>query len=94
MELVPSIETSSGVVAIKRFISRQGTPSVIWSDNGNNFVGAEKASDLQAKNGTQKFHSHLCTKALSRSIIHQVRHIKVEHGNEWFADVSSCFTRP
>ena len=42
IELVPSMDTISFVMAIKRFISRRGTPSKIWSDNGTNFVGAEK----------------------------------------------------
>ena len=42
IELVPSMNTSSSVMAIERFISRRGTPSIIWSDNGKNFLGAEK----------------------------------------------------
>ena len=42
LETVPSLETSSCVTGIERFIARRGTPSTIWSDNGTNFVGAEK----------------------------------------------------
>ena len=50
IELVPSMDTSSCVMAIERFISRRGTPSIIWSDNGTNFVGAEKELLLCIKN--------------------------------------------
>ena len=33
LEVVPSMDTSSCVMEIERFIARRGTPSVIWSDN-------------------------------------------------------------
>ena len=42
LEIVPSLDTSSCVMGIERFIARRGTPSTIWTDNGTNFVGAEK----------------------------------------------------
>ena len=29
-------------MGIERFVSRRGIPSVIWSDNGTNFVATEK----------------------------------------------------
>ena len=85
IELVPSMDTSSCVMAIERFISRRGTPSIIWSDNGTNFVGAEKELFLCIKN------CRWYRKALSGSIIRHVHHIKTEHGSEWCAVVSVCF---
>ena len=42
LEIVPSLDTISCVMGIERFIARRGTPSMIWLDNGKNFVGAEK----------------------------------------------------
>ena len=41
-EVVPSMDTSSCVMGIERFCARRGIPSVIWSDNGTNFVASEK----------------------------------------------------
>lgn len=35
-------ETGSFLNAFQRFICRRGTPDIIRSDNGTNFVGAEK----------------------------------------------------
>ena len=42
IEIVSSMDTSSCVMGIERLIARRGTPSVVWSDNGTTFVGAEK----------------------------------------------------
>ena len=42
IEVVPSLDTSSCVVGVERFIARRGTPTTIMSDNGTNFIGAQK----------------------------------------------------
>ena len=42
VEIVTSMDTSSCAMGIERFVSRRGTPAMIWSDNGTNFIGAEK----------------------------------------------------
>lgn len=40
MELVTDLSTERFLQALRRFISRRGKPSDIFSDNGTNFVGA------------------------------------------------------
>ena len=40
LELVSDLTTDTFIVALWRFISRRGKPSLIWSDHGTNFVGA------------------------------------------------------
>lgn len=40
LELVSSLSTTGFLEALRRFIARRGRPSVIYSDNGKNFVGA------------------------------------------------------
>ena len=42
VEIVPSLDTSSCVIGIERFVSRRGTADLISSDNGINFIEAEK----------------------------------------------------
>ena len=42
VEIVPSMDASSCVMGVERIVFRRGTPTIIWSDNGTNFVGAEK----------------------------------------------------
>ena len=36
VEIVISMDTSSCVMGVERFVSRRGTPAMIWSDNGTN----------------------------------------------------------
>ena len=36
------MDTSSCIMGIERFIARRSTPSVLWSDNGKNFIASEK----------------------------------------------------
>ena len=42
IEVVPKLDTDSCLNAIMRFIARRGKPNTIISDNGTNFVGAER----------------------------------------------------
>ncbi|UYV68131.1 hypothetical protein LAZ67_5003135 [Cordylochernes scorpioides] len=43
LELVTSLSTEAFIQALRRFIARRGRPTVIYSDNGTNFVGANNA---------------------------------------------------
>lgn len=40
IELVHTLSSDSAIMALKRFISRRGSPTVIYCDNGTNFRGA------------------------------------------------------
>ena len=41
LEVVTDLTTEAFLAALTRFIARRGLPSVIYSDNGTNFVGAK-----------------------------------------------------
>lgn len=42
LELVTELSTESFLGALRRFLSRRGLPENIYSDNGSNFIGANK----------------------------------------------------
>jgi hypothetical protein len=42
LEVVSALTTEAFLAAFRRFVSRRGRPSVVFSDNGSNFVGAAK----------------------------------------------------
>ena len=87
IELVPSIDKSSCVMAIERFISRRGTPSIIWSDNGTNFVGAEKELLLCIKN----WNAEAALSLVDKSIKWKYNPPSAPHqGGAWELMVRSC----
>ena len=53
VEVVQSMYSSSCVMVVERFVSRRGTPALIWSDNGQNFIERKKNSMNVLKNGTR-----------------------------------------
>ena len=44
MELVSDLISEAFIAALRRFVARHGLPSLIWSDHGTNFVGANRES--------------------------------------------------
>ena len=42
LELVSDLTTEAFIAALCRFVARRGCPSLIWSDHGTNFVGANR----------------------------------------------------
>lgn len=43
LELVTSLSTNEFLGTFRRFIARRGRPSIMYSDNGTNFIGADNA---------------------------------------------------
>ena len=64
LELVSDLTTDAFIAALRRFIARRGHPSLIWSDHGTNFVGANRElrqlADLIESQKTQKIISEFC----------------------------------
>ena len=42
LEVVSDLTSEAFIAALRRFISRRGLPTLIWSDHGTNFVGANR----------------------------------------------------
>ena len=42
LELASAMDTSSFIMALRRFIARRGRPQTIYSGNGTNLVGGER----------------------------------------------------
>ena len=42
IELVSDLTSEAFIAALRRFIARRGYPTLLWSDNGTNFTGADR----------------------------------------------------
>jgi len=63
IEISHSLTTDSFILALMRFINRRGSPEMILSDNGSNFIGAEKELADKWRALDQKIiNSRLCDK--------------------------------
>ena len=65
LEVVSDLTSEAIIAALRRFIARRGKPSVIWSDHGTNFTGANRELktlfDFLHKQQTQNTISEFCT---------------------------------
>ena len=66
VEIAHSLDTSSFINCLRRFICRRGIPELIRSDNGTNFVGGarEMTEALQDWN-QKKIGDYLCQRGIS-----------------------------
>ena len=65
LKLESDLTTEAFIAALRRFIARQGYPTIIWSDHGSNFLGAKgelKAlQDMLSNRITQGAISEICS---------------------------------
>lgn len=64
LELAASLSSASMILALRRMSSRRGTPTVLYSDNGTNFIGAER----ELKEAIQSLPEHMLPFTSSRGI--------------------------
>lgn len=69
LEAVSDLKSTGFIAALKRFVSRRGTPSHMYSDNGTNFCAANKFLQVQDRE-EQKRKNHELTNEVTNKGIH------------------------
>ena len=73
LELVSDLTTEAFIACLRRFVARRGHPSVLWSDHGLNFVGANRELkemyEFQKKQITQIAISEFCSQRIQWKFI-------------------------
>ena len=91
LELVTDLTSDAFVACLRRFIARRGRPTLIWSDNGTNFVGAAREikdlmSFLTRKSSQERISQFLTNERITWKFIPQ----RSPHfGGLWGAAVKS-----
>ena len=85
LELVSDLTSEAFIACLRRFISRRGYPSMLWSDHGSNFIGAKREIkellEFLNKQKTQKSISEFCSlNTLNGDSYPSTRHILVVFG--------------
>ena len=87
LEIISSMDTSACVAGIERFIARRGMPNEIWSDNGTNFVGAEK----ELLEVTRRWNDYAPAALVCKGIRWKFNPPSApQHGGSWERIVRSC----
>lgn len=65
LEAVSDLTSEAFIACLRRFIARRGYPSLLWSDHGTNFVGAQREIKellvFLEKQSTQRIVSEFCS---------------------------------
>ena len=84
IEVVTKLDTDSCLNAIMRFIARRGKPSTIISDNGTNFVGAERGfAEYVAAWNKEGIEEHLVQRGIRWNSTHPQHLTLEEYGYGW-----------
>ena len=88
IEAVMDMTSESFIAALRRFISRRGIPTHIYSDNGTNFVGADK--ELKKLLIQEQYQQQVSKEAEDKGIIWHFNPPSAPHmGGLWEAGVKS-----
>ena len=76
LEVVSDLTTEAFIACLRRFIARRGKPSLIWSDNGSNFIGAARETKrliqfLNLKANQESISDFLSSQMIDRKFIPQ-----------------------
>lgn len=90
LELVSDLSTDAFIATFRRFVSRRGKPSHMFSDNGTNFVGASK--ELKNLQDFVNQNESIITDCMSQEGIvwHHIAPNFPNCGGLWEAGVKSC----
>ena len=84
IEVIPKLDTDSFLNAILRFIARRGKPSTIISDNGTNFIGAEREfAEYVAAWNNERIAEYLIQQGIRWKFNHPQHPILKGYGNGW-----------
>ena len=91
IELVSDLTTETFLATLRRFVARRGKPTLIWSDHGTNFVGANRElkdlNEFLEQQKTQEVISKFCS---SQSVEWRFIPERSPHfGGLWEASVKS-----
>ncbi|KAJ8723487.1 hypothetical protein PYW08_003399 [Mythimna loreyi] len=90
LELVSDLSSEAFIAAFKRFVSRRGKCSDIWSDQGRNFVGANKELMAAWKEANLVFEGDISNRlALEGTQWHYIPAYSPNFGGLWEAGVKS-----